>query len=285
MDLINPCVKTYAWGSRHVIAELQGRDAPTKGPEAELWMGAHPSGPSGLVRGGMHVDLDNVIAQNPLGELGADVMAHFGDRLPFLLKVLAADQALSIQVHPDREQARAGFAAEEAAGIPRDDPRRNYRDDWPKPEVLVALTDFEVLAGFREAGDAARMLRALDVPALAPIVQQLEEGGEACRTDALAQVLALTGAEGVAAATATAEAAARLAEVVADEEDATTYAPWPASRANTPGTAASSPRCCCSTSPCGPVRGCSWTPRARTPTCVARAWRSWATRTTCCAPV
>ncbi|HET6192194.1 MAG TPA: type I phosphomannose isomerase catalytic subunit, partial [Trebonia sp.] len=45
VDLLDPMVQPYAWGSRTVLAELQGRQAPTAGPEAELWMGAHPSAP------------------------------------------------------------------------------------------------------------------------------------------------------------------------------------------------------------------------------------------------
>lgn len=224
MDLIVPCVKTYAWGSRHVIAELQGRESPSEGPEAELWMGAHPSGPSGCVRRGMRRGLDHIIADNPLGELGADVVAHFGDHLPFLLKVLAADQALSIQVHPDRTQAEAGFAAEEAAGIAIDDPQRNYRDDWPKPEVLVALTDFEALAGFREAHDAARMLRALRVDGLTPIVEELEQGGNDARTEALRHVFAIPAETSAAVVSAAAAAARRLARSVPDAEDAASYA-------------------------------------------------------------
>ena len=88
-------VQPYAWGSRTVLAELQGRQAPTAGPEAELWMGAHPSAPSGLERNGRRTTLDAVIAAGPARELGADCALRFGGRLPFLLKVLAASEALS----------------------------------------------------------------------------------------------------------------------------------------------------------------------------------------------
>src|ERR1700678_3878944 len=101
MDLLRPEIQPYAWGSRTAIAQLQGR-TEANGPEAELWMGAHPSLPSGLDRDGAPTTLDAVIAKDPEKELGAPIARRFGGRLPFLLKVLAADKALSIQVHPSR---------------------------------------------------------------------------------------------------------------------------------------------------------------------------------------
>src|SRR6516225_10098911 len=134
MELLQPVVMPYAWGSRYAIAELQGRPAPSPGPEAELWMGAHPSAPSGLERDGHCTTLDAVIAADPGRELGPRCVARFGARLPFLLKVLSAGQALSIQVHPSRSQAEAGFRAENEHGPGP----RNYVDDWPKPELLCA---------------------------------------------------------------------------------------------------------------------------------------------------
>src|SRR5215469_16697105 len=167
MDLLEPVVQPYAWGSREAIAELQGRPAPSPGPEAELWMGAHPSAPSGVERNGRHTTLDAVIAADPAGELGEDCARRFGGRLPFLLKVLAASKALSIQVHPSRAQAEAGYRDESLRGLAPGDKRRNYVDDWPKPEILCALTRFEILAGMRNPADAARLLRTLSVPALA----------------------------------------------------------------------------------------------------------------------
>ena len=173
MELLQPVIRPYAWGSRHAIAELQGRPVPAPGPEAELWMGAHPSAPSGVAG----TTLDAVIAADPDRELGPACVARFGPRLPFLLKVLSADQALSIQVHPSRAQAQAGFRAENV----------NYVDDWPKPELLCALTRFEVLAGLRHPSDAAVLLRALSVAQLAPLAAQLEA---ATSPQALSQALA-----------------------------------------------------------------------------------------------
>src|SRR5579863_5355425 len=172
MELLQPVVRTYSWGSRSGIAGLQGRSVPADGPEAELWMGAHPSGPSGLAR--RDDKLDAFIAADPDRELGPQVVARFGPRLPFLLKVLSAAQALSIQVHPSRVQAQAGFRAENERGLALDDPARNYVDDWPKPELLCALTPFEVVAGLRTPADAAGLLRALAVPELQPLAADLE---------------------------------------------------------------------------------------------------------------
>src|SRR5260370_39739661 len=159
MELLRPVIRPYAWGSKTGIAALQGRAVPAPGPEAELWMGAHPSAPSGVAQ----TTLDAVIAADPDRELGPACVARFGPRLPFLLKVLSADQALAIHGHPTRAQAQAGFRAENV----------NYVDDWPKPELLCALTPFEVLAGLRPPRDAAALLRALSAPQIAPLAAEL----------------------------------------------------------------------------------------------------------------
>ena len=212
VDLLEPMVQPYAWGSRTAIARLQGRPAPTPQPEAELWMGAHPSAPSGVDRGGAHTTLDAVIAADPVDELGAECAARFGGRLPFLLKVLAAGKALSIQVHPSREQAEAGFRTENERGLPPGDKARNYVDDWPKPELLCALTPFEVLAGMRTAADAARLLGALGVAELAPVVAGL--GSAAGEREALAPE-ALTTALGQVLTWPAADRPALIASVVA----------------------------------------------------------------------
>ena len=190
MDLLEPVTQPYAWGSHTAIAELQGRPAPTAKPEAELWMGAHPSAPSGVERAGTRTTLDAVIAADPAGELGPRCAARFGGRLPFLLKVLAAEQALSIQVHPSREQAEAGYLAENERGLAPGDKSRNYVDDWPKPEILCALTPFEVLAGMRTTADAAALLRALGVSELAPLATALASTpDQAALSAALATIL------------------------------------------------------------------------------------------------
>ena len=151
-------------------------------------MGAHPSAPSGVARDS--ATLDAVIAADPDRELGPQCAATFGGRLPFLLKVLSADKALSIQVHPTRAQAEAGYQAENRRGLAPGDPARNYVDDWPKPELLYALTPFEVVAGLRPPADAAAILRALAVEQLAPLASRLAAATGSVGSSALASALA-----------------------------------------------------------------------------------------------
>jgi len=158
----------YAWGSTTFIPELLGRPCPSPKPAAELWMGAHPRGPSLVEIGGGTVPLDRLIREDPIGILGERAVEKFGERLPFLLKILAVDQPLSIQAHPDRDQARRGFRRENAAGIPVGDPGRNYRDESAKPELLCALTPFEALCGFRDPADIVVAFAELGLDALLP---------------------------------------------------------------------------------------------------------------------
>ncbi|MEO8282064.1 MAG: mannose-6-phosphate isomerase, class I [Pseudarthrobacter sp.] len=151
-------LRDYAWGSRTAIAELLGRPA-SGGPEAELWIGAHPGAPSMARRAdGSETPLDALIASDPEHFLGSESVAEFGPRLPFLAKILAAAQPLSLQVHPSIEQARAGFARENADGIAPDAANRNYRDDNHKPEMIFALTPFESLCGFRDPAATRKIL-------------------------------------------------------------------------------------------------------------------------------
>lgn len=166
MELLRNAVRPYAWGSRTAIAELLGRPVPTPHPEAELWMGAHPGDPSRVVRDGAEVSLLDLLEAEPGYHLGPECLRRWGGRLPFLLKVLAADEPLSLQAHPSPEQAAAGFAREEEAGIARNAPNRNYPDPTAKPELVCALTEFHALAGFRDAHRTVRLLEALDVPSL-----------------------------------------------------------------------------------------------------------------------
>jgi len=173
VQLIRGAVRTYAWGSRTAIAEFTGRPAPTAHPEAELWLGAHPGDPATLVGDDDRRSLPDLIAADPEGELGPSVRARFGDRLPFLVKVLAADEPLSLQAHPSAQQAVEGYAHEDRCGVPVTSPERNYRDRSHKPELLVALGDFEALAGFRPAAASVALMRALAVPALDPYVALL----------------------------------------------------------------------------------------------------------------
>jgi mannose-6-phosphate isomerase len=165
MEKLRTRIQPYAWGSNSAIASLRGLP-PTPEPQAELWAGAHPSAPSQLFRDGRWVDLDSLIAEDPVTELGEDVAERFGERLPFLAKILAAGKPLSLQTHPDPAAARAGFLRENAAGVALTAPERTYRDDSAKPEILIALTPFEGLCGFRPVEETLRFLDDLDVPLL-----------------------------------------------------------------------------------------------------------------------
>jgi mannose-6-phosphate isomerase len=153
-------VQNYAWGSTEAIADFLGRPSPEGLPEAELWVGAHPKAPSRLPGETRATALDELIRQDPAAMLGDTVAARYGE-LPFLLKVLAAAEPLSLQCHPNSEQARAGFARENRAGIPLTDPERHYRDANHKPELLVALTPFLALKGFRPVDEILACLRGL----------------------------------------------------------------------------------------------------------------------------
>jgi mannose-6-phosphate isomerase len=153
-------IQNYAWGSHSLLAQLQGRPFPTVAPEAELWFGAHPLAPSEVEINGSNRKLDSLVADDPGAQLGSDVARRFG-RLPFLLKVLAVDQPLSIQVHPSSEQAKLGFLGERARNIAVNDSRANYRDDWAKPELLCPLTPFEALCDFRPIDEIIELLAAL----------------------------------------------------------------------------------------------------------------------------
>jgi len=175
-------------------------------------MGGHPAAPSGLDRDARATTLDAVIAADPQAELGAACVARFGPRLPFLLKVLSADMALSIQVHPSRVQAQAGYRAENERGLAPDDPGRNYVDDWPKPELLYALAPFEVLAGLRPPADAAAFLHALSVDQLRPLAAQLAAApSDGVITSVLGTILQWPADGRAALIAAVVAAAARLA--------------------------------------------------------------------------
>ncbi len=147
-------------------------------------MGAHPKAPS-LLEGGLA--LNEFIARSPSTILGADT---YGRALPFLFKILAADAPLSIQCHPSKEQAQAGFAREEAAGIRSDAPNRNYRDANHKPELIVALEEFWALKGFRDPKEIISLFTRARLHSAKPLLELLakEDGLRAF----YAQLLALT---------------------------------------------------------------------------------------------
>lgn len=148
-------------------------------PEAELWFGAHPADPAYLQTDEGEQSLLDALAADPEGQLGAVARGRFGDSVPFLVKVLAADEPLSLQAHPSAEQASEGYAREDQLGIPVSAPMRNYRDRSHKAELLVALGPFEALAGFRPVDHTVELLRALAVPALENSVNLLADQPDA----------------------------------------------------------------------------------------------------------
>lgn len=174
---LRPQVKNDAWGSHTVIAELTGRSAPTAQPESELWMGAHEAAPSGIA----DTTLDQLVARDPVLALGPRVAEYFGGRFPFLLKILAPETALSVQVHPDAAQA-----LEAESGT--------YVDAWPKPEALVAVTRFEIFAGLRSYDDIQRLVDSLDVPELSKKLAEVS-GSATPVTTLLANFLRLSADE------------------------------------------------------------------------------------------
>lgn len=218
VDLLECTVMPYAWGSRTAIADLTGAKSPSAGPEAELWMGAHPMAPSRLARGGTKQSLIEVISAGASRELGDEVAGKFGGRLPFLLKVLAAEQPLSLQAHPSAEQARAGFEAEDRRGIARDGASRSYRDTSHKPELLCALVPVDALCGFREISETLVLFDELAVKELEPALAALRSSPDA---DGLAAVfrslMTMPAAEAARAVAATVAACANRSTSFARE--------------------------------------------------------------------
>ncbi|GAA4309330.1 mannose-6-phosphate isomerase, class I [Klenkia terrae] len=188
-------------------------------------MGAHPDAPSRLSDGR---GLDAAIAAEPDRLLGPVVRQRFGDRLPFLMKVLAAESPLSLQAHPTTAQAEVGFAAEEAAGIPKDDPTRTFKDPHHKPEILLAMTPVEALCGFRPVEESLHCLAKLQLPELKPTIAAHQRGGLQVAEQ---QLLALSARRRQSLVTAV---AAKAATFVAahDPEFINTYR-WAASLAQT----------------------------------------------------
>ena len=169
MQQLEGAIRKYDWGSTSSIPSLLGCAEDGK-PWAELWLGAHPSAPS--VVGESRTPLDELIAADPAAQLGTAVTDRFGS-LPFLFKVLAAAAPLSLQAHPSVPQAEAGYAREDAAGIPIDAPNRSFRDRFHKPELICALTDFHALCGFRDPVATLDVLATIDTAALDPIRDRL----------------------------------------------------------------------------------------------------------------
>jgi mannose-6-phosphate isomerase len=158
-------IHEYAWGSKSFIPELIGVISPSGQPRAEMWMGSHSKASSVALYDDCSVSLDRLIADDPAGTLGLSVAKKFSNNLPFLFKVLAAEKPLSIQAHPNKEQAKTGFLRENREKIDLDAPERNYRDENHKPELICALEPLWALKGFREIKDIIELRDRIGVAA------------------------------------------------------------------------------------------------------------------------
>jgi len=162
-------IQDYIWGSRTAISELLSVDNPDNAHQAEIWMGAHPNGCSKITNNGESTLLSDFINQDKTAVLTEQTATEFGE-LPYLFKVLAAGEALSVQVHPSKAQAEVGFAKEEAAGIPRTAGNRNYKDPNHKPELVYALTPYQAMNGFREFTQTIALFEQVNIPVLTDLV-------------------------------------------------------------------------------------------------------------------
>lgn len=153
-------IQNYAWGSHTVLATMRGVSTPTELPEAEVWIGAHPSAPSQAIIDGVARPLDQLVAADPQRFLGKD---RADDSFPYLFKILAINAPLSIQVHPTVAQAEAGFAEENSRGIALDAPYRNYKDQCSKPETVIAISDVKILTGVRDAHQLHQLAEGFDL--------------------------------------------------------------------------------------------------------------------------
>ncbi|MDE0024771.1 MAG: mannose-6-phosphate isomerase, class I [Spirochaetaceae bacterium] len=222
--LHNP-IQHYAWGSKTAIARLQGRQSSYE-PEAELWIGAHPQAPSAVTVAGRRVTLDRLVADRP-GEMLGPAAERFGPALPFLLKVLAVAEPLSIQAHPSLEQAAEGFAREQAAGVASDALNRNYHDRNHKPELAVALEPYWMMSGFRPYAEMVHHLEAVGVPELRAATDRLRgEPTERALGSLLATALQLSDRQRADLVRRTAEHAASQLRGDGLETDAAAAARW-----------------------------------------------------------
>jgi len=266
MHKLNNSLQYYDWGSTTALTALYGIADPQGRPLAELWMGAHPKSPSTLVTEGQPRSLRDAIARDPVAMLGRAVADRFGE-LPFLFKVLCAAKALSVQAHPDKHAAAAGFARENAAGIAPDAPQRSYKDASHKPELLYALTPFQALNGFRERPEMVSLLSAV-----AGAHPQIGHFIEQATPDALARLFAtlfsLQGDE-------KRRALAILCSVAASRD----AEPW-----ITRTITVCLHHCCLTSCCCSPAKRCFSLPERHTLTCRALHWKLWQIQIMCCVP-
>jgi len=159
-------VQHYAWGGMRFIPDLLNKTNDKKQPYAELWVGTHVKGPSKIVVEKRTQPLKKFIKKHPKRILGKKAVTQFGEQLPFLFKVLDVKKMLSIQAHPTKKAAEIGFAEEEKLDIDRTAPNRTYRDANHKPEVMVALSTFWLLHGFKSI---TQIQEVLEIPEFQPL--------------------------------------------------------------------------------------------------------------------
>jgi mannose-6-phosphate isomerase len=179
VSVLENTIQEYAWGSTTAISDLLGIHSDPGKPMAELWMGAHPKAPSMVKAGSNHIPLTSLIEDDPENILGKMASKKFDKKLPFLLKVLAAAQPLSIQAHPSLKQAQEGFAKENDMGIPLNAPHRNYKDGNHKPECICALTPFWALNGFRKIPDIISLMSCICSDGMKNILEDLKSAPDA----------------------------------------------------------------------------------------------------------
>ncbi|WP_191601016.1 mannose-6-phosphate isomerase, class I [Marinomonas algicola] len=169
--LNNPIIHNN-WGCATSVVELFGYKNPDKKPLAEVWMGAHPKAPSKLIFNDSETELHTYINHDPVKVLGQRCSDKFNNRLPFLFKILSASSPLSIQSHPKKDQALAGWKKENSLNIPLNAPHRNYKDDNHKPELVFAVTEFHALNGFRSFSEIIDIFERVKGPILSPLVDR-----------------------------------------------------------------------------------------------------------------
>ncbi|MGL5812361.1 MAG: mannose-6-phosphate isomerase, class I [Aeromonas sp.] len=212
----NP-IQGYDWGSHDALTRLFDIPNPDGKPQAELWMGAHPNGCSEVTIAGCAQKLSALIEAAPAALLGEATVARFAS-LPFLFKVLCAEKALSIQVHPSKAQAEVGFAKEEAASIPLKAANRNYKDPNHKPELVFALTPYQAMNGFRAIPAILALFERVNASALRELTAALAaDQTEAGLQHFFHQLLVLEGARKE-------EALAALLAYAAAHQDEETFA-------------------------------------------------------------
>ncbi len=187
MEPLSGTLQRYTWGTLDAIPTLLGIEADAR-PYAEYWLGAHESSPSTV--GGESL-LDRIAAGPSV--LGDRPRKEFGEQLPYLMKVLSARHALSLQAHPSRAQAEEGWARENRAGVALDAPERTYKDAWPKPEIMISLDEFHSLSGFRDPHRSAELFQALGIAQqLGSVIGPLtERKGPAALAEVFLDILSL----------------------------------------------------------------------------------------------